>query len=294
MTDTVAYRGRLCLGLPAGLLAHLGRDGGQAHHAVGAAARHGDDGARVSRCLPRHGRRTVLAAPPSQPRARWSPAQHPAGGWNYIYDFAGEASLKDWYATIGANGWRLEEFQHYYGNATFDDAGTSEASQLMLRMHLEGKGERVRRAARKGDPLRARQPVSGRRLAPALSFAEAAGLHGMADYTRHITFNDDVAGENIKFLIMVAQTMGDTRVARADPPRDGLLHASRSSPSRRPRGGCSTRSATCKPAAARSYEPLAFVTHTTANNIAAADELLRADGRSRVPRPRGRGAGLAG
>ncbi len=24
-------------------------------------------------------------------------AQHPSGGWNYIADFAGEASLKDWY-----------------------------------------------------------------------------------------------------------------------------------------------------------------------------------------------------
>src|SRR4029453_1624334 len=50
-------------------------------------------------------------------------AQHPSGGWNYIADFAGEASLKEWYATIGKNAWRLEEFQHYYGNATFDEPG---------------------------------------------------------------------------------------------------------------------------------------------------------------------------
>ena len=32
------------------------------------------------------------------------------GGWNYVFDFAGEASLKDWYATVGKSGWRLEEF----------------------------------------------------------------------------------------------------------------------------------------------------------------------------------------
>ena len=32
------------------------------------------------------------------------------GGWNYVFDFAGENSLKDWYATIGQSGWRLEEF----------------------------------------------------------------------------------------------------------------------------------------------------------------------------------------
>ena len=52
-------------------------------------------------------------------------AQHPAGGWNYLYDFAGEESTRRWYDTIGKNGWRLEEFHHYYVNATFDDAGTS-------------------------------------------------------------------------------------------------------------------------------------------------------------------------
>jgi hypothetical protein len=63
-------------------------------------------------------------------------AQHPSGGWNYIHDFAGETSLREWYANVGANGWRLEEFQHYYGNATFDDAGTAVSSQFMLRMYL--------------------------------------------------------------------------------------------------------------------------------------------------------------
>ena len=40
--------------------------------------------------------------------------QNPYGGWNYCFDFAGESSLKRWYSTIGKNGWRLEEFQHYY------------------------------------------------------------------------------------------------------------------------------------------------------------------------------------
>ncbi|HEX2560505.1 MAG TPA: pectate lyase, partial [Phenylobacterium sp.] len=39
--------------------------------------------------------------------------QHPSGGWNYLIDFAGEASLKDWYETLGANAWRMEEFHHH-------------------------------------------------------------------------------------------------------------------------------------------------------------------------------------
>ena len=37
--------------------------------------------------------------------------QHPAGGWNYVIDTAGEESLKRWYETVGKNAWRLEEFQ---------------------------------------------------------------------------------------------------------------------------------------------------------------------------------------
>ncbi len=41
--------------------------------------------------------------------------QNAAGGWNYLIDFGGEGSLKDWYATYGANAWRMEEFQHLLG-----------------------------------------------------------------------------------------------------------------------------------------------------------------------------------
>ncbi len=193
-------------------------------------------------------------------------AQHPSGGWNYIFDFAGEASLEDWYATIGANGWRLEEFQHYYGNATFDDAGTSEASQLMLRMHLEGKGDEFAAPLEKAlrFVLDSQYRVGG--WPQRYPFVEAAGLHGMPDYTRHITFNDDVAGENIKFLIMVAQTMGDARV------RDPIARAMEAfkvtqQPAPQAAWGLQHDVNDLKPAAARSYEPLAFVTHTTANNV---------------------------
>src|SRR6185295_16161662 len=35
-------------------------------------------------------------------------AQHPSGGWNYLADFAGDRSLREWYDTIGRNAWRLE------------------------------------------------------------------------------------------------------------------------------------------------------------------------------------------
>ena len=33
--------------------------------------------------------------------------QLPCGGWNYVFDFAGENPLKQWYATIGKNALRI-------------------------------------------------------------------------------------------------------------------------------------------------------------------------------------------
>ncbi|HEX8573176.1 MAG TPA: hypothetical protein VF759_10545, partial [Allosphingosinicella sp.] len=72
--------------------------------------------------------------------------QHRSGGWNYFIDFGGEASTRHWYETIGRNAWRMEEFQHYADNATFDDAGTSEAMQFLLRLYVEKRDPRWRPA----------------------------------------------------------------------------------------------------------------------------------------------------
>ena len=65
--------------------------------------------------------------------------QHPSGGWNYMFDYESEETTKKWYATIGRQAWRLEEFQHYYGNATFDDEATMHCAEFLLRIYLEKK-----------------------------------------------------------------------------------------------------------------------------------------------------------
>ncbi len=197
--------------------------------------------------------------------------QHPSGGWNYVIDTAGEDSLKRWYETFGANAWRMEEFQRYYGNATFDDAGTAEASQLLLRLYLE-KRERqycapLMRAI--AFVLDSQHPSGGwpqRWPAVAAKDGEGAGLHGLADYTGYITFNDDVAGENVKFLIFCYQTLGEKRLLPAiHKAMDCFLACQQPAP--QAGWGLQHDPATLKPAAARSYEPEAFATHTTASNI---------------------------
>ena len=194
-------------------------------------------------------------------------AQHEAGGWNYLHDFAGEASTRRWYDTIGKNGWRLEEFHHYYGNATFDDAGTSEASQFLLRLYLERRERKysapLERALR--FVLDSQYEIGG--WPQRFPFSEDGGLHGRRDYTRDITFNDDVAGENIKFLLMVYQTMGDERALAAIHRAMNVFLATQQ-PAPQAGWGLQHRVDTLAPVGARSYEPDALTTHTTANNIA--------------------------
>ncbi|WP_437593644.1 pectate lyase [Sorangium sp. So ce1000] len=189
-------------------------------------------------------------------------AQHPSGGWNYIYDFAGEESLKDWYDTIGKNGWRLEEFQHYYGNATFDDAGTAVASQLLLRMYVERKDERFREPLYKaiGFVTESQYPEGGWPQRFPLM-----GKDDKPDYTSYITFNDDVAGENIKFLIMCHLALGEPRLLENIERAMGSFVALQQ-PAPQPGWGLQF-TLDGKPAGARTYEPEALTTHTTANNI---------------------------
>jgi hypothetical protein len=231
-------------------------------------------------------RRTALAV---------KQAQRSDGGWNYIHDFAGERSLKNWYKTIGRNGWRLEEFQHYYGNSTFDDATTAVAAQLMLRMYLETDEEIWDHATHKvidfireaqfgpqlgiadgGWPQRfphnpdavSSMPMPNPQQLPPNSWA---GMED-GDYTLHVTFNDDVMGENIKFLTMCVMSLGKKHlvptITRAmecmrrlqqPAPQAGwsLQHLSRPQ-NGRPAGA---------PAGARTYEPRSLATHTTDTNI---------------------------
>jgi hypothetical protein len=220
-------------------------------------------------------------------------AQHPAGGWNYIYDFAGEASLKHWYETIGANGWRLEEFQHYYGNATFDDAGTAVASQFLLRMYLEKRDWRFRGPLYKAiDFVTSAQFSSGvadggwpQRYPPFPGSVSSMPLpnpqqlppgatQGMedGDYTRQITFNDDVAGENIKFMLMCVVGLGETRLIE---PVQRAMQCLRRLQQPGPQAGWALQHLTeprdgrpaGAPAGARTYEPRSLATHTTQTNV---------------------------
>ncbi len=184
------------------------------------------------------------------------------GGWNYVVDFAGDRSLKHWYNTIGKNGWRLEEFQHYYGNSTFDDDITSDAARFLLRMYLEKMDPAYKPALDKAINfiIKSQYPIGGWPQRYPLMYE--FNNHGHPDYTSFHTFNDDVIWENTHFLIQCYLALGEERFL--DPIQRGMNFYLIS------QDGCGAwgqqLDLNLKTAGARTYEPAAFLPSTTCEN----------------------------
>jgi PelA/Pel-15E family pectate lyase len=195
--------------------------------------------------------------------------QHPSGGWNYFIDFAGDRSLRDWYATVGKNAWRLEEFQHYYGNATFDDQSSTDAAIFLLRLYMEKLDSRYKAPVDKaiGFVLNSQYPIGG--WPQRFPLSQEFSKKGLADYSSYLTFNDDVVWENITFLILCYQALGEQRLL--DPITRAMSFFLVSQQGQPNPGWALQYTLDLKPAAARTYEPLALATHTTASNL---DHLL--------------------
>lgn len=192
--------------------------------------------------------------------------QHPSGGWHYFIDFAGEASTKHWYETIGANAWRMEEFQHHWGNATFDDSGTSEASQFLLRLYLEKLDPKYRPALDKAINFVLESQYANGGWPQRYPLRHDFVHHGHPDYTSYITFNDDVAAENIRFLLMCYQALGDTRALDAIHRAMNMVLATQQG-APQPGWALQYTPHDLKPAGARTYEPLSLSPAVTAANV---------------------------
>ncbi|WP_199192671.1 pectate lyase [Allosphingosinicella deserti] len=186
--------------------------------------------------------------------------QHRSGGWHYFIDFGGPAATRHWYETIGKNAWRMEEFQHYADNSTFDDMGTSEAAQFLLRIYLEKQDPKYRPALEKAVNfvLDSQYPAGG--WPQRWPFDP-----NYPGYQSYITFNDEVAAENVKFLLMAYQHLGDTRVLDAITRGMNVYLLTQQAA---PQAGWALQyTLDLKPAAARTYEPNALHTASTADNV---------------------------
>ena len=200
--------------------------------------------------------------------------QHRSGGWNYFIDRRGPAAARHWYETVGSNGWRLEEFQHYSDNATFDDAGTAETMQLLLRLYM------IRHEARFRPPLDRAIAFVLRSQYPNGGWPQRFPYDPRyPGYQRYITFNDDVAKENIRFLIMAGQALERPELLRA--ARRGMEIFLITQGQGRQAGWGLQYDLRLGVAAARTYEPRAFVTHTTATNVEQLMDFYRLTGERR-------------
>ena len=188
--------------------------------------------------------------------------QSPQGGWNYVVDFAGDRSLKQWYNTIGKNGWRLEEFQHYYGNSTFDDDVTSNAARFLLRMYLEKMDPVWKPSLDKAVNfiLESQYPLGGWPQRYPLKYD--FNKEGHPDYTSFYTFNDGVVWENVNFLTQCYLLLGQERLL--DPIRRGMSFYLISQDSS---GGWGQQlNMALETEGARTYEPKALLPGTTFGN----------------------------
>jgi PelA/Pel-15E family pectate lyase len=188
------------------------------------------------------------------------------GGWNYMFDFAGENSLKQWYATTGKSAWRLEEFQHYYGNATFDDAATVDAAKFLLRLYVEKNDPVFRPALDKAIRfvLESQYPIGGWPQRYPLKYDHV--FHGKADYSSFITLNDDVTPENIDFLLQCYQAAGLQNLREPLMRAMNLMIALQQGA---PYAGWADQYTVddLQPAHARSYEPRSINSGTTVRMI---------------------------
>ncbi|MBQ0062415.1 MAG: hypothetical protein KBS94_00115 [Prevotella sp.] len=191
--------------------------------------------------------------------------QHPSGGWNYCFDLRGEEFLKQWYATIGQSGWRLEEFQHYYGNATFDDEVTAHVAHFFLNLYLKKKDATYKTVLDRVIQFICDSQYDNGGWPQRFPLMYDHPFRGNADYSSFITLNDEVLLENISFLEECSEKLG-----RAD-----LMERARKAMYLIPKlqqplpyaGWSDQYTLDLKPAHARSYEPRAVNTATTLKMI---------------------------
>lgn len=187
--------------------------------------------------------------------------QLPVGGWNYMIDFAGDRSLKEWYNTIGKNAWGFEEHNQYYGNATFDDVTTSKAAEFLLRVYLEKLDTRYKPALDKAIDfvLSAQYPLGG--WPQRYPLMHNHPHNGKEDYTSFYTYNDDVIWGNLEFLIDCYYTLGEERLL---DPIHRAMNFFLITQQGNPQGGWAEQyDMNLRPAHARTYEPAGLMPGAT-------------------------------
>src|SRR5436190_3048147 len=184
--------------------------------------------------------------------------QRPSGGWHYFIDFDPKG-INDWYVNEASQfKWGMEEYRHYYGNATFDDGNTAGATRFLLRFYLTTREPRYRQPLRKALNFIVSAQYKNGAWPQRYPLRNEFSHDGFPDYTYYYTLNDGSAKSNIEVLLDAAEKLGDRRYLEAakrgvdfmihiQGPPDQAAWAEQYDPK------------TMRPTKARTHEPAGFV-----------------------------------
>lgn len=209
--------------------------------------------------------------------------QRPGGGWHYFIDFDPKG-LEEWYKKEASRfKWGYEEYRHYYGNATFDDGNTANASRLLLRFYMTTLESSYHAPVVKALDflLKAQYPNGAwpQRYPLSHEFAH----DGMPDYTSFYTPNDGAMVANIMTLVEGYERLGDARYLEAAKRGVDFLIAVQG-----PEGQAAWAEQygpNMQPAAARTHEPAGFVIRESAEIIELLETFYLMTGSTRYLRP---------
>jgi PelA/Pel-15E family pectate lyase len=142
--------------------------------------------------------------------------------------------------------------------------------QLLLRLYLEKRNPKYRPALDNAIQFVLDSQYPAGAWPQRFPLKDEFSHDGKPDYTSFLTFNDDVTAGNVDLLLMCYQALGDPRLW--DPIARGM-NAFVVTQQPKPQAGWALQyTPDLKPAGARTYEPTALATHTTASNV---EHLLR-------------------
>jgi hypothetical protein len=137
--------------------------------------------------------------------------QHPLGGWHYFVDFDPKG-IKQWYDQEASRfKWGMEEYRHYYGNATFDDANTASATRFLLRLYTTTHDPAFRRPLLKALNFIVVAQYPNGAWPQRYPLSHEFSHDGFPDYTSYYTLNDGSAASNIDVLVEAYEKLGNKR-----------------------------------------------------------------------------------
>jgi PelA/Pel-15E family pectate lyase len=210
--------------------------------------------------------------------------QHSLGGWHYVIDFEPQG-IRDWYANEASRfKWGMEEYRHYYGNATFDDSNSQSATRFLLRFYQTTHEQAYREPLLKALNFILIAQYPNGAWPQRYPLSHEFSHDGFPDYTSYYTLNDGSAKASIEVLVEAFEKLGDPRYLESarrgieflmiiQGPEDQAGWAEQYDPQ------------TMQPVKARTHEPAGFVIRESEQVIELLEMFYQLTGDRRYLRP---------